>query len=87
MNQSILFSDIQEWNDKREVVEFTAQQAGLLIKCTISRQRLTVISGTNELHSDIILDVFSEYRFDIEEIAEEMIEDERFNDLDQVEII
>ncbi|WED26650.1 DUF1488 domain-containing protein [Vibrio sp. DW001] len=87
MNQSILFSDIQEWNDKREVVEFTAQQAGSLIKCTISRQRLTAMSGTIELHSDIILDVFSEYRFDIEEIAEDMIEDERFNDLDQVEII
>ncbi|MDB1122556.1 DUF1488 family protein [Vibrio algarum] len=86
MNQAILFPDIQEWNAKLEVIKFPALQSGSLIDCTISLHRLSALSRNDEIGENEVLNVFSEYRFDIEEIAEEMIEDEMFNDLDQIEI-
>ena len=86
MNQAILFTDIQNWNDELDIVEFYAQNASALIKCSISKQKLAVISDVREITSSNAVEIFLQYRFDIEEIAEYMIEDESFNHLDQIEI-
>jgi len=87
MNQSILFPNIQEWDKDKRVVEFPAQHGGALIGCSISIEKLKVLSGKSSLNDVDAMEVFSQYRFDIEEIAEEMIEDEVFNELDHIEII
>ncbi|WP_413285536.1 DUF1488 domain-containing protein [Vibrio sp. MA40-2] len=86
MNQAILFADIQDWNDELSIVEFYAQNAGTLIECSISKQKLAAISGVREINSSNAVNIFLQYRFDIEEIAEDMIEDEQFNHLDQIQI-
>lgn len=86
MNQAILFPDVHEWDGELKAVKFPALQSGSLIDCTISLHRLIVLSGRDDINEKEVLNVFSEYRFDIEDIAEEMIEDEMFNDLDQIEI-
>jgi len=79
MNQDILFADIQSWDNDKRAVNFPAQQAGALITCWVSLQWLqkkTVQELTTE--SDILA-VFSANRFDLEELAEELIEDEAFD--------
>lgn len=86
MNQSIIFPDLQEWNQQKRVVEFPAQQAGSLIVCSICIEKLATLSGNMNITVENVIEVFLQYRFDIEEIAEEMIEDEMLNALDQVEI-
>jgi hypothetical protein len=79
MNQSILFSDMQSWDNTSQSVSFTAQQAGALIECFVTRQKLEELSGSVIDSEQIALDVFVNYRFDVEEIAEAFIEDETFN--------
>ncbi|HIF9166226.1 TPA: DUF1488 domain-containing protein [Photobacterium damselae] len=81
MNQDILFADIQLWDSVRQAVNFPAQQAGALITSWVSLAWLQQHSPNLELaNKEIILARFAELRFDLEEIAEEMIEDERFDE-------
>ncbi len=85
MNQDILFADIQLWDSVRQAVNFPAQQAGALITCWVSLAWLQQHSPNLELaNKEIILARFAELRFDLEEIAEEMIEDERFDECDDI---
>ncbi len=86
MNQSILFPDLQEWNEALQAVVFPAQQSGALIECVVSLSRLKQLSHRDDLTAEQALDCFSELRFDLEELAEEAIEDEEFNSLGQVEL-
>lgn len=86
MNQSILFSDGQQWNSEKQCIILYAQQMGNLIPCLVFVSWLALESGetiTNELDA---LRIFEEYRFDIEEHAEALIEDEEFNASGEVEI-
>ena len=87
MNQSILFSDTQVWDEAKQAVLFPAQCFGALIQCHISKKALEEMSGcllNDELH---ILTVFSQCRFEIEELAEALIEDESFDEKGMIEII
>ncbi|MCP4955760.1 DUF1488 domain-containing protein [Photobacterium aquimaris] len=80
MNQDILFSDIQSWDAVRQAVNFPAQQGGALIICWVTLDWLQQHSGKSLSTSDEIIATFIEYRFDIEDIAEAMIDNEDFND-------
>jgi hypothetical protein len=79
MNQSILFSDDPYWNEKRKQIEFSAQCQGALIVCIVHSsllQRLASVSIDDVANA---LEQFNQYRFDIEELAEEAIEEEQFD--------
>lgn len=87
MNQSILFPDIQSWDEDKQAVLFSAQQAGALIPCLVSKTELEKLSGQTVENEQQALEVFSQYRFDLEELAEELIEDEEFNSQGWIEVV
>ncbi len=87
MNQSILFPDIQEWNSELEAIVFPAQQSGALIECLVSLQELQKISGASINSTEEALAVCADVRFDLEELAEELIEYEAFNQSGQIEVV
>ncbi|TOB32979.1 DUF1488 domain-containing protein [Vibrio parahaemolyticus] len=80
MNQSILFPDIQSWDEVSQSVNFSAQQSGALIECFVTKQKLEKLSGSLIETEQAAIKVFTDYRFDLEEMAEERIEDEAFNE-------
>ncbi|GAD81141.1 DUF1488 domain-containing protein [Vibrio ezurae] len=86
MNQSIIFTDQQSWNANNKTVTFIGQQAGNLIECVVSVSYLQNLSQLPIEDENVALQVFSEYRFDLEDLAEELIEAEEFNQLGQIEI-
>lgn len=79
MNQSILFSDDAQWNEETQTVLFSAQQMGNLIRCRVAASWLESESGEEITNDTDALRIFDEYRFDVEEQAEALIEDEEFN--------
>ncbi|UTV27709.1 DUF1488 domain-containing protein [Photobacterium atrarenae] len=86
MNQDILFADIQHWDNAKQAVSFPAQQAGALITCWVSRAWLEQ-RAAQPLHQEAdILAAFAASRFDLEELAEDLIEDEAFNAEGAIEI-
>ncbi|NOH81383.1 DUF1488 domain-containing protein [Vibrio sp. RE86] len=86
MNQSILFPDIQSWDEDKQAIVFPAQQSGALIQCLVNTAELEKLSGQQVEGEQQALTVFSQYRFDLEELAEELIEDEDFNSKGEIEI-
>ena len=80
MNQSILFPDMQSWDQVSQSINFAAQQAGALIECYVTKQKLEKLSGSQIETEQAAIDAFIDFRFDLEEIAEERIEDEAFNE-------
>lgn len=79
MNQSILFSDAQEWHSEQQCICFPAQQCGALINCIVSAEYLSQLSGEVVNTESQAIAIFEQYRFDLEERAEELIEDEKFD--------
>ncbi len=65
---------------------FVGQQSGNLIECLVSAGYLENLSQLQIDEEVTALKVFSEYRFDLEDLAEELIEAEEFNQLGQIEI-
>ncbi|CAM2968062.1 DUF1488 domain-containing protein [Vibrio rarus] len=86
MNQSIIFTDQQRWDGINKVVIFTGQQSGCLIECLVAVQYLENLAQVHIEDAETALKVFSDYRFDLEDTAEELIEAEAFNQLGQIEI-
>lgn len=87
MNQSILFPDMQAWDDEQQAIVFPAQQSGALIECLISQVELERLSGQSIANSQQALEVFAQYRFDLEELAEALIEEEEFNPQGKIEVV
>lgn len=87
MNQSILFPDRQEWHAELKAVTFPAQQSGALIECIVSVEELMKLSGMAIDSQQEALTAFASVRFDLEELAEELIEDEAFNQFGQIEVM
>lgn len=87
MNQSILFPDVQNWDEERQAVVFPAQQSGALIECVVAASELAKLSGQPVCGAQQAVDAFTRLRFDLEELAEALIEDEEFNPFGQIEII
>lgn len=79
MNQNILFSDDKEWDASRQCVIFFAQQAGQLISCTASLSLLSELDGQAVTSQQQALAAFSRVQFDLEELAEQAIEEETFS--------
>ncbi|WP_261816298.1 DUF1488 domain-containing protein [Vibrio gallicus] len=86
MNQSIIFTDQVEWLEADKVVSFSAQQNGQLIECRVAINYLEQLSQLKVEQKDAVLKVFAEYRFDLEDLAEELIEAEEFNSVGQIVI-
>ena len=84
MNQAILFSDNERYNSALQQVEFEAQCQGALITCVISVDNLFQLNDEKFKAQDTseteILSLFESTRFDIEDIAEQMINDQAFNE-------
>ncbi|WP_217511697.1 DUF1488 domain-containing protein [Vibrio metschnikovii] len=87
MNQAILFTDDQQWNEQQQAVEFSAQQSGALIRCFICLSELQSWSGGMITTPQQALTAFSEWRFDIEERAEQLIEEECFTSAGMIEVL
>jgi hypothetical protein len=79
MNQSILFSDDPYWNDNLKQIEFSAQCQGALIICIVRSSLLQRLASVSIDDAADALEQFNQYRFDIEELAEEAIADEQFD--------
>ncbi|AJR07009.1 DUF1488 domain-containing protein [Photobacterium gaetbulicola] len=86
MNQDILFVDLQTWDSARQAVNFPAQQGGALINCWVSRVWLENKCGQTLVDESAVLNAFALCRFDLEDIAENLIEDEDFNQDGDIEI-
>lgn len=86
MNQSILFPDVQTWDKEKQVVIFPAQSRGALIECVVSKHYLERLSGQALEDESAVLSAFTQLRFDVEEEAETLIEDEMFSSSGQIEI-
>ncbi len=86
MNQSILFPDVQSWDQATQQIRFPAQCQGALIECTVAVTVLEHISGQQITNEEEAVSIFSQYRFDCEELAEQLIEDEAYNALGQIDL-
>ena len=86
MNQSILFPDIQDWDEASQSIIFPAQHSGALIECVMSIEELSQLAGKGIEDGDQALVIFSELRFDIEELAEELIEEEEYDSSNRIQI-
>ncbi|MFM4932437.1 DUF1488 domain-containing protein [Aeromonas dhakensis] len=78
MNQGILFPELADWQPHEQRIHFPAQQMGALVDCYISRRRLEKITGLSLAREEDILRAFESVRFDIEEMAEKLIEEQEF---------
>ncbi|WP_299809752.1 DUF1488 domain-containing protein [uncultured Shewanella sp.] len=92
MNQSILFPDLQDWDSQTQRVVFPVQVQGANIECCISLSKLASLSSTtiNPGEQGIgikALALFDEYRFDIEEEVEALIEQEKFDEQGRVVLL
>ncbi|MEL0642530.1 DUF1488 family protein [Pseudoalteromonas aliena] len=80
MNQAIQFIDRLEFREPDHQLVFFAQVSGMLVECVIAVKPLKL---TDESHAT---DYFEKYRFDYEERAEELIEEESYNSAGQIEV-
>lgn len=80
MNQSIIFTDLQRWDSGTQQVVFAAQVMGANINCRVSLEQLSNLAGRKIEFESEALTIFDEYRFDIEEEMEELIEKESFDE-------
>jgi len=80
MNQAILVNDDMHWNDNKGCVEFSAIFSGSIITCEISSQYLTEKGCIESSDSVQALEFCETISFDIEEDAQEAINDERQTD-------
>ena len=72
MNQSVIFTD-QVYPETNQV-KFIAQQQGVNINCYASFSVISELCGSN------VVCLFEQCRFDLEDQAEALIEQEAFND-------
>jgi len=87
MNQAIIFSDNEQYNINSQQVEFQAQSQGTLVSCVISLSYLQKLNEITEITPEQLIDIettvltlFDSARFDIEDLAEEMINQQAFNE-------
>ncbi|MGD8112601.1 DUF1488 domain-containing protein [Vibrio sp. TRT 21S02] len=87
MNQSILFPDIQSWDAELRTIRFPAQYSGALIECILTSAELEKIAGTKIEGEQQALEIFNQNRFEIEELAETLIEEEVFTPEGVIEVV
>lgn len=79
MNQSIIFSDNESYHCALQQIEFQAQCRGALITCVISVQSLCRLTEQQAQTESDVLALFDSARFDIEDIAEDIIKHQNFH--------
>ena len=87
MNQSILFPEMQSWDETLQAVVFPAQQSGALIECLVRDAELEKLSGCDIESGEQALEIFVQNRFDIEDLTEALIEEEEFNASGRIDVI
>lgn len=85
MNQSILFNDDFSWDSDNLNVRFTAQHNGAIITCLLSPSYLKAI-GFNEGTAKNAVAFCELMQFDIEEDAQQAINDERLDENNQLKL-
>jgi len=85
MNQSIIFTDLVDWLPAEQQIKFIAQQHGLNIVCLAGLPLLTKLSGIPADETNA-LQLFEALRFDLEDMAELLIEDEAFDEQGQIRL-
>ncbi|WP_404341598.1 DUF1488 domain-containing protein [Pseudoalteromonas mariniglutinosa] len=80
MNQAIQFIDHIEFRSNTQQLLFFGQVNGLMIECIIDVSHYAFIDET------AAQTYFENYRFDYEELAEQLIEDEEYNSAGQIEL-
>lgn len=80
MNQAIQFIDRVEFDEQTQLLTFYAQVSGLMVECIVNTQSLSI--------SDMAAakQYFETLRFDYEDLAEQLIDDEEYNSAGQIEI-
>ncbi|ATC92884.1 DUF1488 domain-containing protein [Pseudoalteromonas tunicata] len=74
MNQAVLFNDDVSFDAQLQQLTFSAMANGQLIQCVIELTNFK-LANKNEA-----LVYFQLYKFDYEELAEQLIEDEEYDD-------
>ena len=72
MNQAIQFVDRYIYNSEKAAIQFEAIVSGLIVFCFIKHTGENVEAFLNE------------YKFDLEEQASELIENEAYNELGEI---
>lgn len=86
MNQAILFSDDRQWQSAIKSIYFVAQVMGNQIQCCISAQKLSELAQKNIENEAQALLVFQTYQFDIEELAEQAILNEDYDQQGKIQL-
>ena len=79
MNQNVLFNDDFHWDQPQQMVCFSAQSAGALIRCFLTQSYLDKIGAAGDNEQTIVEQCLL-MQFDIEDDAQQAIEDEHLND-------
>ena len=80
MNQAIQFIDRLEFKPDEKQLVFFAQVSGLMGECIIDTSKYDFAAQSSAVN------YFESYRFDYEELAEKLIEDEQYNSAGQIEL-
>ncbi|MCE9680556.1 DUF1488 domain-containing protein [Shewanella sp. AS1] len=79
MNQGVIFTEMLEWDANVSAIHFSAQQQGVLIDCYINKQVLEHLMAEKINSGEQAMQIFEQFRFDIEDQAEKLIEQEAFD--------
>ena len=85
MNQSVIFTD--QLYIEADAVKFIAQQQGIHIACFISFSLLSQLNQDKFVDANNAEIYFELCRFDIEDKAEALIEEEAFSDKGDIQLI
>jgi hypothetical protein len=80
VNQAIQFIDRVEFDEQKQRLTFYAQVSGLIVECHINTNSLMLEDAT------MAKEYFETLRFDYEDLAEQLIDDEEYNSAGQIEI-
>ncbi|CAH0541894.1 DUF1488 domain-containing protein [Vibrio marisflavi] len=86
MNQSIIFPDEQRWDEALEAIVFPVQVSGMLVECIAKSQVLSKLSGEKIESAQQAIECFKQVRFDVEELAEQAIEEEEYDSSGRIQI-
>ncbi|WP_028116936.1 DUF1488 domain-containing protein [Ferrimonas senticii] len=84
MNQQILFNDRIEVDWSQQWIQFDAQWAGQVVPCLITIAQLAKLANCQIENIEQASAAFEQCRFDLEEQAELLIEEESFDPQGQV---
>jgi len=83
MNQGILFNDDIHWDETAQQISFSAQYGGALVQCYLSATYLKTLAINSSDQQDLV-NQCQLAQFDIEDDAQQAIDDEHLNDKNQL---